>query len=335
MPVLMASLLQCRITLGHCKFDGMDITRIDCHFFRGTEVPLDQASYVAVNPHSHPGSVVMAGAGAVRRSIGGHVASKLALQHFVEAVLDGFSNDGARGESKDSYPLVPSTADERTPLALRLVEEAFRAANHSVYQFGHKLAAGGRLAASLIGVVIEDGVIAAGRVGLGNAYLCRDMEVFPFFETHAGISPESQGADTLSGNPSVPEGLPIDGFVGTQSLVSVELASVPLHPRDVVFLSAEALDSHGERELYGVLEDYGFIEVPEARPRQRSAFGCEKIVQALYPNSEMLPFAMIAVVGPEAFYLAPVRVVPDAGVSVGSQFSSHPGLRVVNDNSSW
>jgi hypothetical protein len=261
------------------------------------------------------------------------VASKLALQHFVEAVLDGFGNDrpsndrqGTERVESSAHPLAPHIATETPPLALRLVEEAFRAANHSVYQFGHKLAAGGRLAASLIGVVIEDGVIAAGRVGLGNAYLCRDMEVFPFFEvltsTHAEQSPEEADLAT----PGSVGTLSIDGFVGTQSLVSVELASVPLHPRDVVFLSAEALDSHGERELYGVLEDFGFIETPQARPRPRSAFGCEKIVQALYPDSDAVPFAMIAVVGPEALYLDPVRVIPDPRASSGSLVTSQASV---------
>lgn len=66
-------------------------------------------------------------------------------------------------------------------VSLELLEKAFKAADDSVYQFGHKLAAGGRLSTSLIGLVIEKNLIAAGRVGHGNAYLCREGEVFPFF----------------------------------------------------------------------------------------------------------------------------------------------------------
>ncbi len=284
----------------------MGITRVDCHFFRGEQVPLEQSSYVAVNPHRRPGSVVMAGAGAVRNSIGSHVASKLALQHFAESVLQDI-------EATSSEPGSGSSP------ALQLIEGAFKAANHSVYQFGHKLAAGGRLAASLIGVVIEEGVIAAGRVGAGNAYLCRDLEVFPFFESlMATQESEEQGSSGRSESSEASDTSSIDGFVGTQSLVSVELASVELRPRDVVFLTAQELDTFGERELYGIMEDFGFVTGDDVTPRARSAFGCEQVVQALYQNPEQIPFAMVAVVGPEAVYLSPVRSVQKSSEVVSS-----------------
>jgi hypothetical protein len=245
--------------------------------------------------------MVMAGAVAVRSSIGSQVACKLSLQHFVASVLDYFDPPKA-SDAPSQVPETPSMLGARPGLSegsdsdapvvsLELLEKAFKAANDSVYQFGHKLAAGGRLSTSLIGLVIEKNLIAAGRVGQGNAYLCREGEVFPFFETIL---------DSRLGNAAQPGQL-TDGYVGSQSMVSVELASVPLRPHDVIFLCAEPLDAFGERELYGVLDDLGVTYSETAR--EPSTFVCDQLVQSLYPAASEIPFAMLAVVGPETIYL--------------------------------
>jgi len=272
----------------------MPITRIDCHLFRGEGAQAEQSSYVAINPAQQPGTMVMAGSVAVRSSIGSQVACKLSLQHFVSAVLDHFDRSASTaGVVPETASMIGATAPDTSPpvVSLELLEKAFKAANDSVYQFGHKLAAGGRLSTSLIGLVIQKNLIAAGRVGHGNAYLCREGEVFPFFETLL---------DPRLGN-AIQPGQLTDGYVGSQSMVSVELASVPLKPRDVIFLCADALDSFGERELYGVLDDLG-VTVQE-NGREPSAFVCDQLVQSLYPAASEVPFAMLAVVGPETIYL--------------------------------
>jgi hypothetical protein len=302
-----------QLTAGGQVWDttSMPITRIDCHLFRGEGASAEKSSYVAINPHKRPGSMVMAGAVAVRSSIGSQVACKLALQHFVASVLDYFDPPKAP-DSCAKVPETPSMAAnsaefhaQEAPapvVSLELLERAFKAANDSVYQFGHKLAAGGRLSTSLIGLVIEKNLIAAGRVGHGNAYLCREGEVFPFFETIL---------DPHLGNVAQPGQL-TDGYVGSQSMVSVELASVPLRPHDVIFLCAEPLDAFGERELYGVLDDLGVTY--SDRPREPSTFVCDQLVQSLYPAASEIPFAMLAVVGPETIYLKASSSASDSAV---------------------
>ena len=267
----------------------MSLTRLDCSFFRAAGLTSETAAYVAVNPSLRPGSLVLSGATAVRDSIGSQVACKLALEHFVEGVSsycrapEGESSEGAQPKSAAS-------ADSEKVLGL--LENAFRTANNSVYQFGHQLAAGGRMAASLISLVIDSGFIAAGRVGAGGAYLCRLGELFPFFEA--------------SDRPAGPELL--DGYIGAHSMVSVELASVPVCERDVVLVFSRALDVYQERELAGLMYEVTFAQEETEPSRARRPYcaplECEAVVRHLFGAGEEVAFAMMASVGPRVVYLA-------------------------------
>jgi hypothetical protein len=137
-------------------------TKIDCRYFSLPQSELKiPASFVTINPEAKPGSLVLAGSSAFSKSIGAQVACKLSLEHFIEGTLDFFKNP------KEAEILPQQT------LTQALLESAFRKANISVYEFGHKLSAGGRMAASLIGLVIKDNLVTAGRVGAWSAYLLR------------------------------------------------------------------------------------------------------------------------------------------------------------------
>ena len=118
----------------------MGLTRLGCHRFRGEKAAHDVSSFVALNPLAHPSCLVFAGSSAARESLGSQVAYKLAIDYFVSGIQTYFADQSgaAKGEEK----------------VVKALEEAFRAANSSVYSFGHKLSAGGRMAASLLGVVI-------------------------------------------------------------------------------------------------------------------------------------------------------------------------------------
>lgn len=235
----------------------MTLTRIDCQFFRNKAA--ESASFAALNPASKPGSIVAAGASAGRESLGGQVAYKLALEHFVDGVLEYFDTSISNGVSSD--------------ITLEVLESAFRRANTSVYQFGHQLAAGGRLAASLIGIVIENNVVATGRVGNGSAYLYRGSELFPFFEQR------------IAGT---------EVYIGSNSVVSVELASVPIEESDTIFVFSESLTPELEGDLLDFLDGADL----------RSSRLCDEAVGYLFPEIAGISFGMVLGVGPDTIYLS-------------------------------
>lgn len=105
----------------------------------------------------------------------------------------------------------------------QVLEQAFRTANRVVYEFGHKLVAGGRLGASLVGVIVHEGAVSVGRVGEAEVFLVREGHLFPFFENDAPAS-------AANGD-----------LVGSRFLVSVELASVRLEPFDQLLTFAPSL----------------------------------------------------------------------------------------------
>ena len=243
----------------------MTLSRVDCDFYSGKS---ESSSFVGFCPRLLPGSIVVAGAAAVRDSIGSQVASKLSLQHFTEGV-------------QQFYGKLATEPREETQISLGVLEEAFRNANSLVYNFGHKLAAGGRMAASLISVVLEAGVMASGRVGPGSSYLCRRGEIFPFFEPKAA-------ADDLPG----------DSYLGAHSLVSVELASVSLEGGDKVLMFSEQLDIYQEREIGSIVSE---LEAD-------GSLSAQAVVSRLFPDGGSMSFAMLLSVGPQTIFLNDVVV---------------------------
>ena len=241
----------------------MSLTRIDCQIFRPDKAQGDLSSYVALNPSGMPGSFVVANAHAARAGIGAQVACKLSLEHFVNGVLDYFTGEIGVPEGE---------------ISLAVLESAFKKANSSVYEFGHKLAAGGRLSASMLGIVVEDSSIAAGRVGPCSAYLYREKELFPFFET---LNPED---------------ISEDDFVGAKSLVTVELASVPVQEGDRLFAFSSMLSELNERKLSKFAENMDLEREGE----------CESCVETVFGDSPPESFSLVAEIGPDTIYLSEV-----------------------------
>lgn len=238
----------------------MSITRIDCSFFRGAEVQKDLCSFVAFNPRQKPGSLVVAGAQAVRSGLSSQVACKIALENFVEAVLG--SVDSSKGSAVD--------AEES---GQEMLETAFRKANSSVYDFGHQMAAGGRMAASVIGFILEQDHAAAGRVGHWSSYLWRSGEIFPFFE--------SQDSNDKS-------------FLGSQSVVTVETASVPIEAGDYLFVFSDKLDQDQETLLK---------ELTNASQATQD-FVTDIVFKKVFKNHTTLGLGLCARIGPEVIYLS-------------------------------
>ena len=250
----------------------MSLTHINCNIFRGAGASNDNSSYVALNPRGEPGSLVIGVSIAAKESISSQVACKLGLEHYINGVLDFYES---KTESEDE-----ASGSKPGAISLEVLETAFKKANSSVYQFAHKLAAGGRMASSLLGVVLEDKVIAAGKVGPGNVYLFRAGELFPFFETNTGAA--------------VPSEVSHEGLIGAHSFVSVELASIPVEQGDDIVIFPFNVTNDQQLELQKLLSEN------VADKENAAAFICKHI----FPDTQRIPFSACASLGPETIYLA-------------------------------
>lgn len=245
---------------------SMAITHIDCYQYRGQNANLDTSAFVAFNPDSSPGSVVLAGARAVRQSIGSQVACRLSIEHFTEGILEHY----------EQHHALDFDAPEEESSSLKALESAFKKANKSVYTFSHSLAAGGRLAAAFIGLVLQNDFIAAGRVAGGGAYLLRQGELFPFFESQAS---STRGATE---------------FLGSQSMVSVELASVGVEADDILFVFSNELSHSEETELISLMRDIDF---------STSLNPALELSQFLFQDPKELAFTLFLKLGPQGIFL--------------------------------
>ncbi len=256
----------------HCAtIVAMSLTRLQCAFQKGEKWGVDSSSCVFFNPQSRPGCLAFGGSTAARESIGGQVAARLALEHFVEGMLDFFHPAPLRIEERDTETVSAEN--------LQAIEVAFKRANNSVFTFGHKLAAGGRMAASLIGVILQENVISIGKVGGACAYLARGGELYPFFD--AGVPEE--GATEGGGGV----------YVGSASLVSVQLSSVRLEEGDALFFFSDSLADAPVNRLFGALDGR----------EQNPSMECSSVLMQLFPHPNEYGFAAMAEAGADVIFL--------------------------------
>lgn len=265
----------------------MHPTRLDCSVFRGGSAATELSSFVALNPLLRPAQMVFAGSAAIKDSVGSQVAYRLALDYFVSGVERHYGSAAAAG-------LALGTEDG----VAAVLEEAFRSANSSVYTFGHKLAAGGKMAASLLGVVIEGGRLATARVGFGSVYLFRSGELFPFFEAPEGG--ESKVGDAQEQPDEYQSRL--KAFIGANAMVDVELASVVLQPEDIVCAFSRPLTTLNETLMFEFLDA---LTIDAQRPRSNADIA-ERLCYEAFTEPDTLSYAMVACVGPQAAFCSQV-----------------------------
>lgn len=145
------------------------------------------------------------------------------------------------------------------------------------------------MSASLIGMVIEEGTVAAARVGQGGAFLCREGQVFPFFDA------ESSRYD----DPTV------GAYIGVQPLVSVDLSSVPVQSHDVFFLFSRRPEIGSEKLLAELVAGWQRGEI------SAGANLAQRACEMLFPAPEEIEYALGAGVGPQTIYLE--EVLPAEG----------------------
>jgi hypothetical protein len=211
----------------------------------------------------------------------------------------GVSSSGAAGVA--GHSLIPgasgagsSSSDEA---AVELLHDAFRSANASVYSFGHKLAAGGRMSASLIGLVVEGGKLAAGRAGVGSVYLYRDGGLLPFFE-----NPEdSEKIGDASETPDL-QALKRLSFIGANSVVDVEVASVDLQPGDIACVFSRPLTNLNETLLLEGLEAFEADRVFDGSSGRRRMDIASMLCKEVFTEPDTLSFATVLRAGPNTIF---------------------------------
>ena len=290
----------------------MSVTRLDCYTYRGIRAARDVSSYFAATPlalgharHSNAsiGRFVFAGSAAAREGLGSQVAYRLALDYFlsgVTAFLGGVrdpipSHGSSQGAAHDHFPIPGTSGSEEA--AVELLHDAFRSANASVYSFGHKLAAGGRMSASLIGLVVEGGKLAAGRAGVGSVYLYRDGGLLPFFE-----NPEdSERIGDASETPDL-HALKRLSFIGANSVVDVEVASVDLQPGDIACVFSRPLTNLNETLLLESLEAFEADRVFEGSSGKRRMDVASMLCKEVFTEPDTLSFAVLLRAGPDTIF---------------------------------
>lgn len=241
----------------------MTISKIDCDIFRGEDANLNSSSYSVLNPGKTPGCMSFCGAYAVKESLGSKLACTLSIERFNEAVTGFYQNR-----------IVTKSEDEEQ-ISQSVLELAFKQTNSAVYNFGHKLAAGGKMAASVMGAVLDNNSIAVGKIGAWSAYLVRDNFLYPFFET-ARVEESIERP-----------------FLGSQLGVNVQTTFVPIEPDDIFLAFSKKLSQKEEQNLLDLVKELNTV-VPNMA-RHITEFTCN--------DSKEIAFALYSKVGPTSIYL--------------------------------
>lgn len=263
----------------------MSISRLDCDIFRGNEVPADSSGFVALNPGPAQARAVFAGTTAVAEGIGSQVAYRLGLEYFVKGVLD-------------AVPASQPLSDEDA--VTRVVENAFRTANSSVYNFGHRLAAGGRMAASMIACIVDGRHLVCGRVGFASVYLFREGQLFPLF-------PNDDVDTSILGDISEELVAAPDqrfSYIGSHAIVDVNIASVHLEPLDTIVSFSRPLTSLNETLLFQYLEMTA--EGHRGASFSQSVRRAEDLCLDVFTEPDLVSFCCLLSMGPDAIYCSKV-----------------------------
>ncbi len=247
----------------------MSFSKMDYFSFFNPGAEKVPASCAAVNPSMLPGTVVMVGTAQARPGISGQVASKLALNHFIEGAIDFYRKK------------VTVVNEDESPV--KSLEFAFRRANNSVYDFGHSLSAGGRMGASVLGITVDEGWIAAGRVGTVGAYLFRADELYPFFDPERDLNVQD------------------DAYLGAASVVSVQLSSVSLEPLDLILSLSNCLTEDNRKKISHLLASFKKFGIDEFKT----------LVNILQKNESEISSIQALVIGLDTIFLPFQAVATD------------------------
>jgi hypothetical protein len=154
------------------------------------------------------------------------------------------------------------------------------------------------MAASLLAFMIDGRKFAAARVGQGSIYLFRGNQLFPFFGSE-GVDRAVVGDVEEFSEEVVSQR---QAFVGSHSIIDVEVASVALNPGDVVVAFSRPLTTLNETLLFQHLEVVLGGSFPDTQPPGLA----EQLCVDVFTQPDTVSFACVAALGPEVIYCSKV-----------------------------
>jgi hypothetical protein len=190
---------------------------IACYF--GRDILSDEVNYRAFSGLGHADFSAIAISTARARNLSCQLASKLALEKYADVLFNSVRRH--RFHKKQ----------ERDPLIL---EDVFLQTNDYIYRFAHKLAAGGKTSASLVGVLWGPHAVSVARAASGSVFLVRDEQLFPFFD------------DTMS--------VYDIAYLGVTHNPVLDFSSVQAKRGDLVLLFSERMSDILQRNLVHLID---------------------------------------------------------------------------------
>lgn len=128
--------------------------------------------------------------------------------------------------------LVEKSADEVTSNATTIVRQALKEANSRVYEYSHRMGAGGKMGASGLVAVFDGSSFTVGKVGAYLGYAWRSNEFVSLFKDERS---EQSGV--------------LDRFLGANVQVLVDLATVPTQPGDICLITNVLLSLDTQQDI--------------------------------------------------------------------------------------
>lgn len=214
----------------------------------GTSAPLASAIFLSLGLKPSP---VLAG-------VFEGVTVGLGSQIAVTMARDGVITEGPAAAA--------SFAGTETE-ALEIVRSVFREANTRVYEYGHRMAAGGQVSAKGIVAVFDGERMSIGQAGECQSFLWRGGKLMPFFAE--------------SGTKERPSGGVLERFVGANAKILVDLATVKVRDGDVLVVTTLAPHPDTARLVEGALQETSSLReaCAELVRRGRDVYGYEELQQ--------------------------------------------------------
>lgn len=192
---------------------------LSIYSYFGRDVLSDEVNYRAFSGLGHADFSAIAISTARARNLSCQLASKLALEKYTEFLFNSVRRYRFHKE------------EERDPLIL---EDVFLQTNDYIYRFAHKLAAGGKTSASLVGLLWGPHAISVARAASGSVFLVRDEQLFSFFD------------DTMSAHDLA--------YLGVIHNPVLDFSSVRAKRGDLILLFSERISDILQRNLVHLID---------------------------------------------------------------------------------
>ena len=202
-------MLRCRCSVAHAAL------------ISSPQEPLPAVATVQASLGTAVGVPVLCGVlEGVHASLGSHIAVKMARDALVEEAL---------------------AAAERPPeaggIALEVVRSVFREVNAKVYDYGHRMAAGGQVSAKALIASCDGQRVSIGQAGEYESFLRRGEKLMPFFDRSGAAEVKQQRGGVL------------ERFIGANSKILVDLASVAVREGDLIIVTSLAPDTGAQQVI--------------------------------------------------------------------------------------